>query len=124
VIAPSVSTGTFRVAPQDAGIASATVTVSQLLGASVGTSLLNTIFAGTVTSFVTAHPTSLIDRQTLNGLALAHGYDAAFWWIAAIFLVGAVISGALLGRGPMAFAGTRSQSPDRVLAADVRTGLR
>jgi EmrB/QacA subfamily drug resistance transporter len=124
VIAPSISTGTFGVAPQDAGIASATVTVSQLLGASVGTSLLNTIFAGTVTSFVTAHPTSLIDRQTLNGLALAHGYDTAFWWIAAIFLVGAVISGALLGRGPMVFAGIRSQSPDRVLATDVRTGLR
>ena len=33
-------------APQDAGVASATVTVGQQLGASVGTSLLNTICDG------------------------------------------------------------------------------
>ncbi len=45
VIAPVINTGTFGVAPQDAGVASATVTVGQQLGASVGTSLLNTIFA-------------------------------------------------------------------------------
>jgi hypothetical protein len=38
VIAPSISTGTFGVAPQDAGVASATVTVGQQLGASIGTS--------------------------------------------------------------------------------------
>ena len=45
VIEPSINTGTFGVAPQDAGVASATVTVGQQLGASIGTSLLNTIFA-------------------------------------------------------------------------------
>src|SRR5579859_79814 len=44
VIASGINTGTFGVAPQDAGVASATVTVGQMLGASVGTSLLNTIF--------------------------------------------------------------------------------
>ena len=48
VIAPSINTGTFGVAPQDAGVASATVTVGQQLGASIGTSLLNTIFASAV----------------------------------------------------------------------------
>src|SRR4029077_18654411 len=58
VIAPSISTGTFGVAPQDAGVASATVSVSQLLGASVGTSLLNTIFASALTASVSAHPAS------------------------------------------------------------------
>ncbi len=55
VIAPSINTGTFGVAPQDAGVASASVTVGQQLGASVGTSLLNTIFAGAVASYLTAH---------------------------------------------------------------------
>jgi hypothetical protein len=54
VIAPSISTGTFGVAPQDAGVASATVTVGQQLGASIGTSLLNTLFAGAVTAYLTA----------------------------------------------------------------------
>jgi EmrB/QacA subfamily drug resistance transporter len=55
VIAPSINTGTFGVAPQDAGVASATVTVGQQLGGSVGTSLLNTIFAGAVASYLTVH---------------------------------------------------------------------
>jgi hypothetical protein len=99
VIAPSISTGTFGVAPQDAGVASATVTVGQQLGASIGTSLLNTIFAGAVTSYLAAH--RVIGRQALNGLALAHGYDTAFWWTAGIFAAGAVISGALLRNGPL-----------------------
>ena len=103
VIAPSISTGTFGVAPQDAGVASATVTVGQQLGASIGTSLLNTIFAGAVTSYLAAHLASarVIGRQALNGLALAHGYDTAFWWTAGIFAAGAVISGALLRNGPL-----------------------
>jgi MFS family permease len=103
VIAPSISTGTFGVAPQDAGVASATVTVGQQLGASVGTSLLNTIFAAAVTSYLATHLASarLIGRQGLNALALAHGYDTVFWWTAGIFAGGAVIAGALLRNGPL-----------------------
>jgi EmrB/QacA subfamily drug resistance transporter len=103
VIAPAINTGTFGVAPQDAGVASATVTVGQMLGASVGTSLLNTIFAAAVTSYITAHLATarLIGRQALTGLALAHGYDTAFWWIAGIFAGGAVVGGALLRPGPL-----------------------
>jgi len=113
VIAPAINTGTFGVAPQDAGVASATVTVGQQLGASVGTALLNTIFAAAVTSYLTTHLASarLIGRQALAGLALAHGYDTAFWWIAGIFAVGAVIGGTLLRRGPLSQA--RTPSPAR-----------
>jgi hypothetical protein len=40
VTAPSISTGTFGVAPQDVGVAFATVTVGQQFGASVGTEAL------------------------------------------------------------------------------------
>ena len=79
VIAPAINTGTFGVAPQDAGVAAATVTVGQMLGGSIGTSLLNTIFASAVASYLTAHLAlaRLIGRQALTGLALAHGYDTA-----------------------------------------------
>ena len=106
VIAPVINTGTFGVAPQDAGVASATVTVGQQLGASVGTSLLNTIFTAAVTSYLAAHLAAartlpLIGRQALTELALAHGYDTAFWWTAGIFAAGAVVSGALLRSGPL-----------------------
>ena len=104
VIAPVINTGTFGVAPQDAGVASATVTVGQQLGASVGTALLNTIFTGAVTAYLAAHASAarLIGRQALTGLALSHGYDTAFWWTAGLFAAGAVVGGALLRRGPLA----------------------
>ena len=108
VIAPVINTGTFGVAPQDAGVASATVTVGQQLGASVGTSLLNTIFTAAVTSYLAAHLAAarLIGRPALTGLALAHGYDTAFWWTAGIFAAGAVTAGALLRPGPLRPAST------------------
>ncbi len=103
VIAPSINTGTFGVAPQDAGVASATVTVGQQLGASIGTSLLNTIFASAVTSYIAAHVASarLIGRQALAGLALAHGYDTAFWWTAGILAGGSIVAAILFRPGPL-----------------------
>jgi hypothetical protein len=55
VIAPAINTGTFGVAPQDAGVAAAAVSVGQMLGGSVGTSPLNTIFASAVASYLTAN---------------------------------------------------------------------
>ena len=107
VIAPVINTGTFGVAPQDAGVASATVTVGQQLGASVGTSLLNTIFTAAVTSYLAAARTlPLTGRPALTGLALAHGYDTAFWWTAGIFAAGAVTAAALLRPGPLRPAST------------------
>jgi hypothetical protein len=81
-----------------------------MLGGSVGTSLLNTIFASAVTSYIAAHlaASRLIGRQALIGLALAHGYDTGFWWIAGIFTCGAVVSGTLLRRGPLGQTSTPS----------------
>jgi EmrB/QacA subfamily drug resistance transporter len=123
VIAPAINTGTFGVGPQDAGVASATVTVGQQLGASVGTSLLNTIFASAITSYIAAHlaAAQLLGRPALTGLALAHGYDTAFWWTAGIFAVGAVVGGLLLRSGPLAQQRTRSQADDRTAAAQTVT---
>src|ERR1700745_1820691 len=55
VSAPPINAGTYGVAPQHAGVASATLNVGQQLGASIGTSLLNSIFAAAVTAYLTAH---------------------------------------------------------------------
>ena len=124
VIAPSISTGTFGVAPQDAGVASATVTVGQQLGASIGTSLLNTLFAGAVAAYLAAHLAAarIIGRQALTGLALAHGYDTAFWWTAGIFAGGAVIGGALLRPGPLVQQATPSPAHAEVATAQAEVG--
>jgi hypothetical protein len=124
VIAPVINTGTFGVAPQDAGVASATVTVGQQLGASVGTALLNTIFASAVASYITAHLAAarLIGRPALTGLALAHGYDTAFWWTAGIFAAGAVTAGALLRPGPLRPASTPPPAHGGVTTAQAKAG--
>jgi EmrB/QacA subfamily drug resistance transporter len=119
VIAPAINTGTFGVAPQDAGVASATVTVGQQLGASVGTSLLNSIFASAVASYLAANIAAarLIGRHALTGLALAHGYRTAFWWTAGIFAGGAVIGGILLRSGPLVRKDAPSPAPGGVTTA-------
>jgi hypothetical protein len=95
-----------------------------MLGGSVGTSLLNTIFASAVASYLTAHLAlaRLIGRQALTGLALAHGYDTAFWWTAGIFAGGAVIGGVLLRRGPLDQQGTPSPAHDAVPTAQATAG--
>ena len=124
VIASAINTGTFGVAPQDAGVAAATVSVGQMLGGSVGASLLNTIFASAVASYLTAHlaVARIIGRPALTGLALAHGYDTAFWWTAGIFAGGAVIAGTLLRPGPLDQQGTSSPAYDGVPPAQANAG--
>src|ERR1700750_1827518 len=114
VFAPAINAGTFGVAPQDAGVASATLNVGQQLGASIGTSLLNSIFAAAVTSYLAAHLASarLTGRQALTAQALLHGYTTAFWWTAGIFAAGAAICGALVRSGPLAQPGAPSPVPD------------
>jgi len=124
IIAPAINTGTFGVAPQDAGVASATVTVGQMLGGSVGTALLNTIFAAAVTSYLATHLASaaLIGRRALSGLALAHGYETGFWWIAGIFAGGVVVAGLLFRRGPLGQAGMASQAGGGATTAQAGAG--
>jgi EmrB/QacA subfamily drug resistance transporter len=119
VIAPSINTGTFGMMPQDAGVASASVTVGQQLGASIGTSLLNTIFASATAAYLAAHLATarIIGRAALAGLTLAHGYDTAFWWTAAILAGGALVAGALFRRGPLVARAASGGPP-----AEVRIG--
>jgi hypothetical protein len=106
VIAPVVNTGTFGVAPSDAGAASASINVSQQLGGSIGTALPNTVVAGATTSYLSArlnpaasaagHPGRALVQQSL-----VHGYTTGFWWTAGIFGAGAVACGMLLRREPL-----------------------
>ena len=124
VIAPSINTGTYGVAPQDAGVASATVTVGQQLGASIGTSFLNTIFASAITSYVAAHLilARTVGPKVLTGLALAHAYDTAFWWTAGILAVGAVVAFSLFRFGALYTKGAPGQAGAGVREAATEAG--
>ena len=56
IFAPAFSAGTLGVAQNEAGIASGMVNTSQQIGGSIGTSLLSTIYASAVASYLTSHP--------------------------------------------------------------------
>ncbi len=117
-IAPSMNTGTSGVPPQDAGVASATLNTGQQIGGSIGTSLLNTIFAGAVAQYLTSHlsPATLIHGHpapSLTAISLIHGYTTGFWVAAAIFGAGAVICGTLFRSGPLPASGSPPVAPAR-----------
>jgi EmrB/QacA subfamily drug resistance transporter len=99
VVAPSVSLGTLGVHPHDAGVASATVNVSQQIGGSIGTALLNTIATGVAASYVAAHVGGTTPVAAVAVAAAVHSYVVAFWIGAAIFAVAAAVVGPLLRGG-------------------------
>jgi hypothetical protein len=119
----AANTGTFGVAPRDAGIASASVNTGQQLGGSIGTALLNTIAASATTSYLASHASGRPEPQ-LAQLALIHGYTTVFWWCAGIFAAGAIICGALLRPGPLTGpedSPARKPSPQALPAGRART---
>lgn len=105
IFAPVADTGTSDVATKDTGVASATVNTGNQLGGSIGTSLLNSLFASAASGYIAANfeRGSVDGRPTprLTQMALLHGYTTAFWWVVGIFGVGAIMSGALLRSGPL-----------------------
>jgi EmrB/QacA subfamily drug resistance transporter len=88
VFVPMSNLALVGVPEHDAGAASATLNATQQVGASLGTALLNTIYTGAVTGYLTSHAPG--PQAQLQGLV--HGYTRAFYWAAALLLVGAVTS--------------------------------
>jgi EmrB/QacA subfamily drug resistance transporter len=129
VVAPSINTGTFGVAPSDAGVASASVNTGQQLGGSLGTALLNTVAAGATAAYLSGHASVAAaahgqPTRQLLGLAAIHGYTTAFWWSAGIFGCGAVVAGTLLRRGPLVKHGgdTAAPAPAPVASGSAASG--
>jgi predicted MFS family arabinose efflux permease len=86
VFIPASSTALIGVEPHDAGVASAVLNTSQQIGGSLGTALLNTLFAGAVTAYFTDNPPASPEQgQQMLPLAFIHGYHVAFFWGAALF---------------------------------------
>jgi hypothetical protein len=97
IFAPSTASATAGIEPRDAGAASAMVNTAQQIGGSMGTALLNTI------AVITARRMACGANGTLNchitTPATIHGYSVAFWWAAAFFGVGAVVTFFMLESG-------------------------
>ena len=72
------------------------VNVAQQVGAAIGTALLSTVASNAASTYLngkTGPP------QLLRAQAAVHGYSVGFWVAAAIFLVGAAVTGWLLDAG-------------------------
>jgi hypothetical protein len=113
-VAPSFSTGTLGLAPQDAGVGSATLNTAQQVGGSIGTSLLNTVAAGAATSYLVGRTVSPASLEA----GAVHSYTTAFLWSSLIFVVGAVVAGLVLKRGGLA-----SLAPGYRITTTADTGI-
>jgi EmrB/QacA subfamily drug resistance transporter len=92
-IAPAFATATLGVPRQDSGVASAMVNTSQQVGGSIGTALLSTMAVSATSDYLAANGPQLVQQ------AAVEGYTTAFWWAAAIFAAGALVTGSLLRSG-------------------------
>ena len=128
-VAPSFSTGTLGLAPQDAGVGSATLNTAQQVGGSIGTALLNTLAATAATSYLIGRAPTPANVQA----ALLHSYTTAFLWSASIFVAGAVVAALVLQRGGLSALASENQTvtvdsglekPDRSHTVRVRVGCR
>jgi EmrB/QacA subfamily drug resistance transporter len=103
--APAIVTATAGVPADDAGVASAMVNTSQQIGGAVGTAVLSTIFTSALTRYVTSHPPG----PSVQPAAAIHGYNVTFAVACGLFLVGAVITAALLRSGSLPVGDTEDR---------------
>jgi MFS family permease len=93
VFIPASSTALIGVAHHDAGVASAVLNTSQQIGGSLGTALLNTLFAGAVTSYFVDNPvTDPARAEAASKLAFLHGYHVSFFWGAVLLFAALVVT--------------------------------
>lgn len=112
---PVFATATAGVAPQDAGVTSATLNTSQQVGGSIGTALLNTIAVSATGTYIASHhlpPAAAVANpataKTLSPVQLlgeaqaqVHGYVLATWAAFGFLLLAAIVGGILINSGPM-----------------------
>ncbi|WP_033260437.1 MULTISPECIES: MFS transporter [Kitasatospora] len=96
IFACAMNLATAGIAPQDAGVGSAMVNTSQQVGGSIGTALLNTLATTAATNYLVGkQPSPQVQAQ-----AAIESYSTAYWWSAAFFALGLVITALLYRAGP------------------------
>ncbi len=92
VFIPASSTALIGVDTHDAGVASAVLNTAQQIGGSLGTALLNTLFAGAVTAYLADNLTNPADANKVIPSALIHGYHVSFFWGAMLLLAALLVA--------------------------------
>jgi EmrB/QacA subfamily drug resistance transporter len=80
----------------DAGIASGLINTTQQVGGAIGLAAASTIAATYTSQYVDAHPAA----GAFSGPALTHGFEIAFYVLAALALLGAVLAAAFIESRP------------------------
>jgi EmrB/QacA subfamily drug resistance transporter len=84
------------VTPTDAGIASGLINTSQQVGGAIAVAVATTLATDATQGYVDDHP----GTDALSAAALTHGYEAAFYVLAAIIAFAAVVSALVLESKP------------------------
>jgi EmrB/QacA subfamily drug resistance transporter len=95
---PMVIGGLTGVKQSDAGVASGLFNTSQQIGGAIGVAVATTIATTFTTRFVDDHAGSTL----VGGNALTHGFEIAFYVLAALMLLGAVIAATFIESKPAA----------------------
>jgi EmrB/QacA subfamily drug resistance transporter len=93
---PVFATATAGVAPQDAGVTSATVNTSQQVGGSIGTALLNTIATTSSAAYIVAHLHNPAQKALIAREGIVHGYTVAIWCAVGVMLLAGLVAGLMV----------------------------
>jgi MFS family permease len=88
--------GLTGVRQADAGVASGLINTTQQIGGAIGVAVATTIATTFTSHYVTGHPGSSVT----GGAALTHGFEIAFYVLAALALLGAVVAALLVEPAP------------------------
>jgi EmrB/QacA subfamily drug resistance transporter len=102
--------GLTGVRPAEAGIASGLINTTQQIGGAIGVAVATTVATTFTGRFITAHPTASA------GAALTHGFQIAFYVLAALAVLGAVLAALLIESGPVAAVSDSVEDEELALA--------
>jgi MFS family permease len=88
--------GLTGVRPADAGIASGLINTTQQIGGAIGVAVVTTVATTYTNHFVDSHPGS----SPAGGTALTHGFQIAFYVLAALAVLGALLAAAMIESNP------------------------
>jgi EmrB/QacA subfamily drug resistance transporter len=97
------------VRPGDAGVASGLVNTAQQVGGAVGVAAATTIAATSTSDYLGSHP------GAATGVALTHGFASAFWALAGIAALAAVVAAVVVESAPAMAAAAPEPEPEEIV---------
>ena len=88
--------GLTGVRQSDAGVASGLINTTQQIGGAIGVALATTVATTFTSHYVSSHD----GTNAFSGAALTHGFQVAFYVLAALAGVGAVLAAVMLESQP------------------------